>query len=64
MNFTVVITDWGFPNIDTERSMLEGRGCQVLGYQCRTEDEVVEVVADADLVISQWARSENALLAR
>jgi D-3-phosphoglycerate dehydrogenase len=55
MNFTVVITDWGFPNIDTERSMLEGRGCQVLGYQCRTEDEVVEVVADADLVISQWA---------
>jgi D-3-phosphoglycerate dehydrogenase / 2-oxoglutarate reductase len=55
MNFTVVITDWGFPNIDTERSMLEGRGCQVLGYQCKTEDEVVEVVADADLVISQWA---------
>jgi D-3-phosphoglycerate dehydrogenase / 2-oxoglutarate reductase len=55
MKFTVVITDWGFPNIDTERSMLEGRGCQVLGYQCRTEDEVVEVVADADLVISQWA---------
>ena len=55
MNFTVVITDWGFSNIDTERSMLEGRGCQVLGYQCRTEDEVVEVVADADLVISQWA---------
>ena len=55
MSFTVVITDWGFPNIDTERSILEGHGCQVLDYQCRTEDEVVEVVVDADLVISQWA---------
>ena len=55
MSFTVIITDSGFPNIDTERSILEGRGCQVLDYQCRTEDEVVEVVADADLVISQWA---------
>jgi len=55
MSFTVVITDWGFPNIDTEISILEGHGCQVLDYQCSTEDEVVEVVVDADLVISQWA---------
>jgi D-3-phosphoglycerate dehydrogenase len=55
MSFTIIVTDWGFPNVDTERSILEGHGCQVLDYQCRTEDEVVEVVADADLVISQWA---------
>lgn len=33
MSFIVVITDWGFPNIDTERSILEGHGCQVLDYQ-------------------------------
>ena len=39
MSFTVIITDWGFPSIDTERSILEGRGHQVLDYQCRTEDE-------------------------
>jgi len=25
MSFNVVITDWGFPNIDTERSILEGQ---------------------------------------
>ncbi|WP_420582300.1 C-terminal binding protein [Reichenbachiella sp.] len=51
----VAITDWNFPNIDIERKILEDAGHTVVDAQCTSEEEVTELVKDADLVIAQWA---------
>ncbi len=51
----IVITDWNFPNIDAERKIIEGAGHTLVDAQCTTEEEVAEVVADADVVLAQWA---------
>jgi D-3-phosphoglycerate dehydrogenase len=51
----VVVTDYGFDELATEREILEPLGCTVVGAQCRTEEEVTEATADADYVITQFA---------
>jgi D-3-phosphoglycerate dehydrogenase len=55
MNTKVVITDWGFPSLDPERSVFAGKGVDLLEFQCKSEDDVVRVVKDADVVMAQWA---------
>ena len=55
MSALVVVTDWGFPSLDPERAAFEGRGIELRAYQCHTEEEVLAVVADADVVMAQWA---------
>jgi D-3-phosphoglycerate dehydrogenase / 2-oxoglutarate reductase len=51
----VVITDYTFSDIETEREILEAAGCTVMGYQCRTPDQVTKCCAEADAVIAQFA---------
>lgn len=55
MSKNVVITDWGFPSLDPERSVFAGKGIELLEYQCKSEDDVARVVKDADVVMAQWA---------
>ena len=55
MKKTVVITDYGFPDVAIEQAMLEGQGWDVVAAHCRTEDEVVGITARADAVMVQWA---------
>jgi D-3-phosphoglycerate dehydrogenase len=51
----VAITDFTFPALDVETAILEPLGCQVVGRQCKTPAELVDLVADADHVITQFA---------
>lgn len=53
--FSVVVTDHGFPNLDPERAVLEPLGARVDGRACRTEDEVCAAVRQADAVLTQFA---------
>jgi len=55
MSATVVITDWGFPTLDVERAIFDGHGITLRAHQCRTEDDVLKVVPDADVLMAQWA---------
>ena len=55
MKPVVVITDWGFPSLDPEREVFAPYDVDLRSYQCTTEDEVVEAVKDADIVLAQWA---------
>ncbi len=55
MKKTIVITDWGFSSLDIERAVFKGKDIELRDYQCKTEDDVAKVVADADIVIAQWA---------
>ncbi len=51
----VVVTDYSFPDLDLERSILEAGGATLHAGQCRTPADLVALVADADAVITQFA---------
>lgn len=51
----VVITDHGFKHVDRERSIVESAGFQLVEMQCKTEDQLMTGVSDADALVVQWA---------
>lgn len=53
--FKVAITDYTFPSLDIEQKILQSAGCEVVGEQCRTPDDLIPLVTDADAVITQFA---------
>lgn len=63
MSAKVVITDWGFPSLDPERDVFAGKGVELLEYQCKSEEDVVRVVGDADVVMAQWAPVRSGAIA-
>ena len=52
----VAITDWTFPDLALEESILAANDCFVVARQSKTEPELVALVAEADCVITQFAR--------
>lgn len=52
---TIVLTDHSFPDVEIERAILREAGCDLSVAQCRTADEVAMAVADADVIMVQWA---------
>lgn len=53
--FKVVVTDYEFADLESERQVLEAAGLTLVPAQARTEDELIEICADADAVINQYA---------
>jgi len=51
----VVITDYTFPSLEIEERILLAAGVEVVGVQCKTPEELMRSVADADAVITQFA---------
>lgn len=51
----VVVTDYDFPSLEQERQVLEPMGAVLEVHQCRTEDEVVQAVRGARVVLTQYA---------
>jgi D-3-phosphoglycerate dehydrogenase / 2-oxoglutarate reductase len=51
----VAITDYTFDSLDVERGILEPLGCMIVGGQCKTPPQLIELVADADHIITQFA---------
>ena len=60
---TIVITDWTFPDLSIEEEILNSAGCKVIARQCKTEGELVELCAEADVVVTQFARINAAVIA-
>jgi len=56
MSPKVVITDYAFPDLSIEGTVLQGAGCELTGRQCKTESELLDLCKDADAVITQFAR--------
>ncbi|HZG58298.1 C-terminal binding protein [Paenibacillus sp.] len=54
--FKVYISDYDFPNIDIERSVLEPIGAEVIGLQCNTGENLAEEAKDADAILQQYAK--------
>lgn len=59
-----VITDFQFPNIHTEKRIIETAGGQLAALQCRTEQDVIERAADADVLLVQWAPITRSVVER
>lgn len=53
--YRVAVTDYGFPNLDQERSVLEPLGFEFVTGQCKTPAEVAELCKDADAILTQWS---------
>lgn len=55
MKKNVVITDFGFPDVSVEESMLADIDCDVVAAHCTNEDEVLKLSEMADAILVQWA---------
>jgi D-3-phosphoglycerate dehydrogenase len=51
----VVITDYTFSSLDIEESILRAPEVEVVGFQCKNPADLIRVVGDADVVITQFA---------
>lgn len=51
----VLITDYGFPNVDPEMEVFDHAGIEVVTAQCKTEDDVIVAAAGCDALLVQWA---------
>ena len=51
----VAITDFSFPNLEVEQSILEAAGFRLVSGQCKTPETLIPFVRDADAVITQFA---------
>jgi D-3-phosphoglycerate dehydrogenase len=53
---TVAITDYDYPDVAIERSIVEGAGFALRALQCTSEDELIEQAYDATTLVTQYAR--------
>jgi len=53
---TIVITDWTFADLAVEEGLLQPLGVNLVTRQCKSEGELLELVKDADVVITQFAK--------
>ncbi|HEX8378633.1 MAG TPA: C-terminal binding protein [Pedobacter sp.] len=51
----ILITDYGFKNIDQESSLLQSSGYLIETAQCTTPEEIIEKGADSVGLLVQWA---------
>ena len=63
MSATILITDYGFKNVEVERGIVERAGFVLRTAQCRTPAEVIAAAQDADAVIVQWAPIDASVIA-
>ena len=60
----VVVTDYTFPDLTVEEAALKPLGCSVVGRQCKTAAELIDLTRDADFVITQFARVDASVIAQ
>ena len=51
----VFVTDWDYPDLDLENAVLERAGLELVPVQCRTEEDVIRLCAEADGLLNQYA---------
>jgi D-3-phosphoglycerate dehydrogenase len=54
--FKVYVSDYDYPDLDIERSVLEPIGAEVIGLQSKTGENIAELAADADVILQQYAK--------
>jgi len=62
--FKVYISDYDYPDLSVERSVLEPIGAEVIGLQCKTGEGLAELAADADAILQQYAKIPRETIAK
>ncbi len=52
---TVAVTDFTFPSLEVEETILRAVGAEVIHGQCKTAEQLLPLVSGADAVITQFA---------
>ncbi|MFB9276245.1 C-terminal binding protein [Cohnella cellulosilytica] len=53
--YLAAVTDFGFPDLEQEKRLLQPLGFAFAEGQCKTASEVAALCRDADAVLTQWA---------
>jgi D-3-phosphoglycerate dehydrogenase len=56
MSFTVAVTDYVFPSLEAERTVLEPLGVELRRQQCRSEEEIIVLAQDSDAILNCYAK--------
>lgn len=54
--YKVYVSDYDYPDLSIEKSVLEPIGAEVIGLQCKTGEGLAELAADADAILQQYAK--------
>lgn len=54
--FKVYVSDYDYPDLSIETSILEPIGAEVIGLSCRTGENLAELAVDADAILQQYAK--------
>jgi D-3-phosphoglycerate dehydrogenase len=54
--FKVYISDYDYPDLEIEKSILAPIGAEVIGLQCKTGEGLAELAKDADVILQQYAK--------
>lgn len=60
--FKVYVSDYDYPDLDIERSVLEPIGAEVIGLNCKTGEGLAELASDADAILQQYAKIPRATI--
>lgn len=52
---TVAVTDYTFPNLELEEAIIKPTGARLVAGQCKSPESLIPHVAEADVVITQFA---------
>jgi len=53
--YKVVVTDYNWPDLEKEKSILKEVDADLIPAQCKTEEDVIKVAHDADALLNQYA---------
>lgn len=59
----VVITDWTFADLELEKAILEAKQIELVGQKCKNVADLISLVAEADAVITQFAKIDAQVIA-
>lgn len=54
--FKVYVSDYDYPDLSIEKSILEPIGAEVIGLHDKTGEHLAELAADADAILQQYAK--------
>lgn len=60
--YKVYISDYDYPDINIEKSILEPIGAEVIGLNCKSGEELAELAQDADVILQQYAKISRATI--
>lgn len=58
----IVVTDYTFDSLDPERKIIESAGHELIGANCQTQQELIDLCSDADVVITQFAKVDESVV--